>query len=161
MIEAADIANAFCEDIEEHLRHPKCITFYMAPEQVYDKVEEICQKASEATDGHENTEFSESLLWEIIAVIKKSSPHLLQNDNSICKTAKDCTFCHKRPGQHIHKNQLMCPQCRQMVLELEGEDPTPQMILQCYFCHSTEGLIAHLDVIHCPGCLHMVKQIAK
>ena len=48
-----------------------------------------------------------------------------------------------------------------MVLELEGEDPTPQMILQCYFCHSTEGLIAHLDVIHCPGCLHMVKQIAK
>ena len=161
MIEATDIANAFCEDIEGQLHHPKCVTFYMTPEQVYDKVEEIWQRASEATEGREDTEFSESLLWETIAAIKRHCPQLLQDDNSICKTVKDCTVCHMRPGEQIHNNQLMCPQCRQQVRELEGEELTSQTILQCCLCHSTEGLTAHLDVIYCPECLHMVKQITK
>ena len=161
MIDAADIAKAFCEDIGEQFRHPKCTTFFMTPEQVYDKVEAMCEKAYEATDGHEKMEFSESLLWEIIAAIKKNSPHLLQNDNSISKKAKDCTLCQKKQGQYVHKKHLLCQQCQQMVLEFEGEDPSHRATLQCYYCHSIDDLIAHLDVVYCSSCFHMVKQIAR
>ena len=161
MIEASDIANAFCEDIGRQLRHPKCTTFFMSSEQVYEKVEVMCEKGYEATDGREKTEFNEAVLWEIIASIKKNSPHLLQNDNSISKKVKDCTLCQKKQGQYVHKKHLLCQQCQQMVLELEGEDPSTPTILQCYYCHSIEDLVAYLDVIHCPSCLHMVKQITR
>ena len=164
MIEAMDIAQAFCVDIEEHLSHPKCVTFHMTSEQVYDKIEEICQRALEASCGHECMEFSETLLWEIITAIKKNNPWLLQNDNSICRTAKDCSFCYRRPGEQIYKDQIICQQCLQMVQKLEGEGPTTsttQTIIQCYLCHSTNDLRAHLDVIYCPECLYMVKQITK
>ena len=161
MIDATDIANAFCKDIRMQLRHPKCTTFFMSPEQVYEKVEAICGKAYEATDGHEKMEFNEALLWEIIALIKKKDPHLLQNDNSISKKAKDCTLCQMKPGQYAHKTHLLCQQCYQMVLELEGEDPSPPTTLQCFYCHDIRDLVAYQDVIHCPSCLHMIKQWTK
>ena len=164
MIEAMDIAQAFCGDIEEHLSHPKCVTFHMTPEQVYDKIEEICQRALEASGGHECMEFSETLLWAVVTAIKKNNPRLLQNDNSICRTAKDCSFCYKRQGEQIYKDQIICQQCRQMVQELEGEGPstpTTQTIIQCYLCHNINDLVAHLDVIYCPECLSMVKQKTK
>ena len=161
MIEAADIANIFCEEIDAHLQHPKCANFFMAPEQVYEKIEEICERAYVATDGHEGMEFNEALLWDIIALIKRNDPHLLQDDHSISKKAKDCTICQRRPGQVTHLTHLLCPECQQMVLELEGTDASPITKLRCHYCHSTEDLVAHLDVIHCPSCLHQIKQITK
>ena len=161
MIETSDIAKAFCDDIGRQLRHPKCTTFFMSPEQDYEKLEAMCEKAYEATGGHEKMEFNEGLLWELIALIKRKSPHLLQGGNSIVKKAKDCTLCQKKQGQHAYKEHLLCQGCHRMVLEFEGKDTFTPTQLQCRYCHSTEDLVAYLDVIHCPNCLNMVKNIAK
>ena len=161
MMDAADIANTFCEEIGIHLCHPKCTTFFMSTEQVYEKVEEICQRAYVAMNEHETMEFNEALLWDIIASIKRKDPHLLQNDNSINKMARDCTICQRKQGQFVHHTHLLCQECQQMVLELEGKDTSSPTILQCHYCDSTEDLVAHLDVIHCPSCLRMIRQITK
>ena len=130
-------------------------------QQVYEKLEAMCEKAYEATDGHEKMEFNEALLWEIIALIKRRSPHILQSDNSIIKKAKDCILCQKKQGQYAYKEHLLCQECHRMVLELEGEDSSAPTLLQCHYCHSIEDLVAYADVIHCPNCLSMIKRITK
>ena len=161
MIETSDIAKAFCDDIGRQLRHPKCTTFFMSPEQVYEKLEAMCEKTYEAADGHEKMEFNDALLWEIVALVKRGSPQLLQHDNSITNKAKDCTLCQKKLGRHVYKEHLLCQDCYQMVLDFEGDDNTEpkRLQLQCKFCQSTEDLVAHLNEIYCPSCRKTLRSI--
>ena len=49
MIDTQDIAYAFCEDLGHQLQHPKCATFFMTPQQVYEKIEDMCEQAYEAS----------------------------------------------------------------------------------------------------------------
>ena len=159
MVDIKDIAYAFCEDLGQQLQHPKCTTFFMTPQQVYEKIEDMCEHAYEAAGRQGEIEFNEALYWEILALIKKRSPQLLESDHSIHKQVRDCTICQKQPGYHTHDEHLLCPDCHRMIAELQGEDAPSSSRIQCYYCHGIQDLVADMDIIYCPSCLKMIKEL--
>ena len=128
MIDAADIANAFCEDIGEQFRHPKCTTFFMTPEQVYDKVEAMCEKAYEATDGHEKMEFSESLLWEIIATIKKTVHTYFRTIIPLAKRRKIARYAKRNRASMYIKSICCVNSANKWCSNLKAKTPHPAQL---------------------------------
>ena len=56
----------------------------MPPEKVYEKLEETFTTLM-CMAGETDNQFNESRLWEMIEIIKRIYPWMLQNDNSILK----------------------------------------------------------------------------
>ena len=151
--------NAFCADIRRQLRHPKCLTFFMPTDKVYEKLEETFMETRHMA-GQEDLEFTESRLWEMIDMIKRKYPGMLQQDNSIIKSATNCCFCN-RESTHHYQQQPFCRQCYLLIQNPEGEEPMPrEPRIECRYCQTTQKpFIAHLGILHCLSCRDLIKDI--
>ena len=118
------IAINFVEEMRAKLSHPKCLTFFMSTDDVSDKLEEMHAELL-TTMAPQAEAFTDTCYWELICLIKRIDPTLLQeNDRSICYPATKngdwslCLYCREQ-GHHMYKDAILCHNCYHMVVSIE------------------------------------------
>ena len=114
MVEITDIVKAFTNEITGKMKHPKCTTFFMSADDVQEKLQSMCEDAYDVAANPEELEFNEGTFWELIRLIKRDNPNLLEADNSISKgtTTKEkltCYYC-QRPGAKAYFDNHPMPE---------------------------------------------------
>ena len=112
-----------CED------NPKCTSFTMSPDDVFEKLENMYAQVQDAVCVEDADEWTEVTYYELIAKIKRMSPGLLTEENGIVYTVAQaeaesgkstiatkpwnvCEHCKATPEKaFFYWNWMLCESC--------------------------------------------------